>query len=172
MAAIARLRLRLSELDAEAHRGTPQCPANLRRSQGTDARAELQELIERGTPDVSRMVEIGAGIDWPQVTERMAIISTATDQYGYATGERIDAHALFAFLFSKQLTAALDVQIDAVADDRAALDDKTRKQKLVEIAVEKLAVERAECSAIEAAALDGIAVDYREGCDVRAALCC
>ncbi len=55
-----------------------------------------------------------------------------------------DPLALIARLFPDQLISALDREIDLIADDANALDDKTRAEKLATIAADTLAAEREE----------------------------
>lgn len=48
-------------------------------------RQQVADLAARGRPDVTRAVELGETVAWPQSGERMDIISATPDFFGYAT---------------------------------------------------------------------------------------
>jgi hypothetical protein len=81
-----------------------------------------------------------------------------------------DTLALIAWLLPDRLIAALDREIDEVADDKAALTLEQRRKAEAEILADMLATEREECALIEIAQTQGIAIDYRTDCDARAIL--
>ena len=51
---------------------------------------------------------------------------------GFAAREQVDTFAAFAWLFKDQLVAAVEREVDAVADDKHALTDEQRAQRLRE----------------------------------------
>lgn len=133
-------------------------------------RQQIADLAARGRPDASRAVEIAEEIEWPRSPERMDIISSAPDVYSYATGNLKDATALIAWLFQDQLVAALDREIDEVADDSAALTADERQKQEAVILCDLLASEFEECRLVEAAQSQGLPADFRPDADPRAIL--
>lgn len=133
-------------------------------------RQQVADLAARGRPDASRAVEIAEEIEWPRSPERMDIISSAPDVYSYATGNLNDATALVAWLFRDQLVAALDREIDEIADDSAALTADERQKQETVILSDLLASEHEECMLIDLARSQGLPADFRPECDARAVL--
>lgn len=131
--AVERLRLRLRELDADAHRirsapfPSSDCKARLREY--------LDSLANRGTPDVSALVEHFADVGWPRIETRLPLVAIGKDGspiIGGAQGEVPDLLALFAWLHRPALLKALDGLIDAEADDTQALSASDREVRLAE----------------------------------------
>ncbi|MGJ5180393.1 hypothetical protein ACQR16_24495 [Bradyrhizobium oligotrophicum] len=171
-AALDRIRRRLRELDADEHRvKSAPIPAAYAKAQ---ARAAIEQLAERGTPDVSALVEAGHAIGWPLTMQRLglaAIVGKTGDQIvGNAMGEVIDTAALFVWLHRDALVARLEREIDAITDDVAALSPQDRERKLSEIAQDKLAIERSEASLVWSLQRDGLPVEHRTDADPRAVL--
>ncbi len=70
--------------------------------------------------------------------------------------------ALVAFVMKDALLAAVNGEIDLLKDDKEALGDSARADKLAEIVADKLAVERSEEALICAAEAAGMAIARRE----------
>jgi hypothetical protein len=120
-------------------------------------RAEVEELAERGCPDLYRMIEGGKDLRFPQVSETVPVdgfvrIEGAPFISARALVKVPDAIGLIARLFRDQLTAMLEAEVDASADDANALSDDERAEKSGAILDELLGVERLEEAFTELAA--------------------
>jgi hypothetical protein len=138
------------------------------------ALAEVEALAQRGAVDVVPLVEAGHAICWPTTMQRLglaAIVGTSGDRIiGSATDEVPDVMALVAWMHKPALIKALEAEIDAIADDAAALAKPDRERKLSEIAQDKLAIERSEASLVWSLQRDGLPVEHRTDADPRAVL--
>lgn len=171
--ALDRVRRRLRELAADQHRvESAPFPSSYAKAR---ARAAIEQLAERGVPNVSPLVEAGHDIDWPMTMTRLelaAIVGKSGDQIaGRAMGEVVDTMALFAWLHRDALVAKLEAEIGTVADDTAALSPEDREQRLAEIAADRLATERAEAALVRRMQEDGMPVEHRLEADPVAVLC-
>lgn len=81
-----------------------------------------------------------------------------------------DSQAMIAWLFKKQLLAAVDAEIAELSDDKGALTDEQREQKLAEIDRDILAVEREEEELVSMAESQGQTISRRTNSDPRAIL--
>lgn len=170
-AEVEKIREDIAELRAERHAITsaayPSIEAKAR------VRAEIEMLAERGKPRVTQLIDHGpmAGVGWPDLVAKASIHGMATWIPGDEARTSQDlpgAHlALTAWLHKDALLAALEVEIDAVAEDSAALSTETRAAKLAEVNARILDAERIECALIGTA---GGSVDFRSDTDPRAAL--
>ena len=138
------------------------------------ARTQVEQLAQRGQPDCFGTIEHAEAVRWPQRRTGTGSVSEVI----LSNGERApvisrlpeavpDAMAVLAWLHKDALIAALDAEIDASADDKAALDDDTRSQRAAEIAAAILLAEREECTLVEI--MNG-AVLFRSDSDARAVL--
>jgi hypothetical protein len=115
------------------------------------ARAQIAERIEAARPDVVGLVEQLEPIRWPKSREAIEQrLGFSSDTVGMTA---IDPVGLMGWLFQKQLLAAIDAEIDAVADDGAALSVEERIKRLAEIDGDILDSERQEA---EFATLAGV----------------
>jgi hypothetical protein len=71
-------------------------------------------------------------------TDRPATVSTST----------VDFLGLLCWLMPDQVIARIEQELDAIADDKAALDEKTRAEREAQISSDMLAIERSECALI------------------------
>ncbi|MCK1640337.1 hypothetical protein IVA95_22690 [Bradyrhizobium sp. 157] len=81
-----------------------------------------------------------------------------------------DTLGLFAWLYRDALIAALDREIDAIADDENALTAEQRRDAETDLLGDLLQAERDECSLIEIAQSQGLPANFRVDCDPRAIL--
>ncbi len=126
------------------------------------ARLQIEALAARGVPDCYSLIEIGAEIKWPR--GRVSLPA------GVGYGDAPDALALLAWLNKPALLSAIDAEIEACADDKAALSDDVRKQKLEEGFRDVLAYEREEELLITYAEANGAGILRRIDADPRAVL--
>jgi hypothetical protein len=159
---VERLRLRLRELDADRHR-VESAPFP-----SSDVKQHLRELVEaaatRAVPDASAMIEHNDELGWPQVTQVLPLVAITEKGeriVGSAQGELPDAVGLLCWLLRPQLLKALEALIDGEADDQAALSQKDRQARVIEIARDKLMIERQEAALVWAAQTAGESIEHR-----------
>lgn len=170
-AEIERVRSDVEELKAEKHAinsaAYPAAEAKAR------ARAEIEMLAERGKPRVTQLIDHGpaAGVGWPHLVAKSSIYGAVVRLPGdeaHTAQDLPGAHlALTAWPHKDALLVALEAEIDAVAEDGAALSTKERAARLAEVDARLLDFERIEVALIGTA---GGAVDFREDTDPRAFL--
>jgi hypothetical protein len=122
------------------------------------ARLQIEARIEAARPDVTRLIDHGGEIEFP--TSRTAIEHVGPGEF-YA----VDAVGLAAWLFPDAMAAALDREIDAVAEDEIALSTEARRKRLAVIDGDLLRSQREEAAFAELAG-----VLPRADIDPRAAL--
>ena len=122
-AAIARLERRCRELRADLHRiASAPFPSTHARQR---ARELVTSLAERGTPNVSALVEHEAGeIAWPQMSLRA---QTFNAQGPLVAITEVPDFAFFVWLHRDQLVKQLDALIAEEADDANALSIAERQ---------------------------------------------
>ncbi|MGV7218266.1 hypothetical protein [Bradyrhizobium sp. UFLA05-112] len=173
-ATLERLRRRLRELAADWHR--VQSAPRTSSEAIADARAQIEALAQRGEPDFSALIEVGGAIGWPQVQQRLPLVGLAINEEGearltgVAQGEVIDQTALNAWFDTDKWLAKAEKRIREQCDDKVALSQQDRAEKLAEIASDQLEAERAECALIWKLQRDGQAVEFRDDADIRAVL--
>ncbi|MGY4567543.1 hypothetical protein [Bradyrhizobium sp. USDA 3256] len=112
------------------------------------AREQIAKRVEAAKPDVTYLVERCDPIEFPH--NRMRV----SEYGGSAASVLINDHiGLLAWLFPKQFQDAIDKEIDAAGDDKAALSLEQRIAKLAEIDGDMLASERDEAHFSELAGL-------------------
>jgi hypothetical protein len=164
--AIERLRRRGRELKAAIHTIRSSCfPSGYCKQR---AREQVEQLSQRGAISVSRLVEFDGDIEFPSLQQR-AMVHNATAG-AVAFHETVDVVALMAFLHKPTLIAALDREIDAEADDKAALTHEQRQEREAVALADLLDIERQEASLTWSAIEQGLPIEFRADCDPRALL--
>ena len=139
LSAIERLRRRGRELRADAHRiASAPFPSKHVKAQ---MREQIAQLAMQGTPDVSMMVEHDGRLIWPMTRLQSEVHA---ERRLLAFTEVPDTIVLICWLHKDALNAALDREIDAEADDKAALSHEAREKAEVEVRADLLSVERDE----------------------------
>jgi hypothetical protein len=168
--AVERLRTERAKLAAQLHtvKSAPIPSADSKRK----ARAAIDDLAKRGTPDIRALIEWGGPITWPLVDKRAQLSGFVQAEgepalYGQAIGEAVDVPALLAWTLKPALTAALDAEVDRHSDDAAALTDAERAKRTAALLAQILECEHQECWLIEQS--EG-RLEYRPDCDPRAVL--
>ncbi len=139
------------------------------------ARLHIDQLAERGKPDILPLIEGGNDVRWPTRRERVRV-EGAVPIIGGKTGHlqgglhinSDDAVGLLAWAFKDQMIAAIETEIDALADDERALTETERLRKTREIETEILDTERREAELCWQRF--PVKVMFREDIDVRALL--
>ena len=93
-------------------------------------RAQIEELAQRGEVSVSRLVEHDGQLDWPLM---QLVVPVRGAQGAAGITEVPDTVAMFAWMHRDALIKKLDTEIDAEADDKAALSHDARQKAEVEV---------------------------------------
>lgn len=133
-------------------------------------KAHVARLRETGAPDVKYLLRPGGGVSdirWPETNSYHR-----KDGGGTARTRVPDVPAILAWLYGKDLEAALVAEIEAAAGSQATetLTDAERARLLAELDAEILQAERIEESMIRAAAVEGLEILRRPDADPRAVL--
>jgi hypothetical protein len=164
--AIERLRRRGRELRADAHRiASAPYPSTFCKQL---MRAEIDELAMRGEPSMALLVEHGRReVAWPMQRLTSQVYA---EQRALAFAEVPDVLALICWLHKDALIAALDREIDAESDDKAALSHEARQKAEAEVMGDLLAVERDESALVWQAQAQGLPCEHRADCSPLAIL--
>ncbi|MET4034514.1 hypothetical protein ABIB94_008421 [Bradyrhizobium sp. JR7.2] len=167
LSGIESLRRRVRELRADLHRiaSAPYPSAFCKQRM----REQIEALAQRGTPSVSRLVELDGPVDF----QTQSLTSEVhAERRSLAFTETADALALVAWLHRDALIAALDREISTEADDKAALSHEARQKAEAEARGDLLAIERAETALVWRAMDERLPVEHRPDCNPLAILGC
>jgi hypothetical protein len=174
LSAVESLRNSITGLVTELHRiGAAPIPSSVVKQR---LAAKIDDLARLGRVDLFGTVERGDPPIWPTEVYRADVFASAATKDGPAQvvgviNARIpNAIALLAWLFKDRLTAALDAEIDALADDEHSLSDEERRSRERAVREEILQVEYREEASIEAAEAAGQFIARRDNADPRAVL--
>jgi hypothetical protein len=153
--ALARTRAEREQLlsDLQKIRTAPRKSADVK----TEIRREVEELAERGAPDVRRLLQHREPISWPQHNQRLdvyALVRTeggAAAVDGQAAGMLFDPLGLAAWLDKDTLIRKLEAAVDSAADDSDALSENERIGRETTALTRLLELERTEAGLAEAA---------------------
>lgn len=136
------------------------------------AREKVEALGQRGIPDIMEFIRSGEKISWPTIQLTLGAAAGRGEDTirGYAGGKTVDVIGLLCWLEPDRLIAALDKEIEALVDDKDALDDKTRAARKSKLLSDVLTLEREEEGLIELAQLHGTTIFRRGDADPRAIL--
>jgi hypothetical protein len=155
--AIERLRRRGREVKATIHSIQSSCfPRSYCKGR---MREQVGALAQAGTPDVATLIEFDRDIAWPTMRVQSSVYNTGTPAIAFA--EVPDTVALLAWAFRDALIARLDAEIDAEADDAAALTHEQRQQREAEAQGDLLAIERDESWLVWSAQAQNLPVEHR-----------
>jgi hypothetical protein len=165
--AIERLRRRVRELKADAHRISSSCFPSAYCKQRM--RGQVEALATLGASSVSPLVEFDRDIAWPTQRVTSSILNAQPGPVGFAELEA--AVPLLVWLHKEALIKRLDAEIDAEADDKASLSHEARQQQEAEVMDDLLAVERDESALVWRAMMDDrLPVEHRNDCSPQAIL--
>ena len=122
-------------------------------------RADIAALASRGAIDPSEVIEHGGELVWPM--SRLSSEVHSAQERGLAFAQVPDVLALFAWLHHHALLAAIDKEIAATADDKAALSHTDRELRLAEVLADMLATEREESALVWRAMDEKLPVEFR-----------
>jgi len=138
--AIERCRRRLRELHADKSKFSTAPILSVRAKE--IIRTEIERHAELGRPDLAPVLDHGEPIRWPTA----ALNHLGRQRLDAAVGQAdtFDGLAVLIWLFKPQLIDALEKEIDAIADDAAALSEADRDRLMAEVERDLLAVQRDE----------------------------
>lgn len=166
LSAIERLRRRSRELKADLHRiASAPYPSSHAKAR---TRAMIEQLAQRGTPDVSSLIELDRDIIWPMIHQQAEVVGG--DQRALAFHETVDVVGLFAWLHRDQLIAALDREVSTEADDKSAMSHEARAKAEAETLSDLIDIERQESFFVFAAQGQGLPCEHRADCSPLALL--
>jgi hypothetical protein len=157
--AVERFRHRQRELDADERRlNSSPWPSSEQKQKVT---VVIEQLAERGRPNFESMIEQNSAFSFPATVLASLVRGTETPALAFAD-DIPDVLAIMCWALRDQLLALSNTELDEVADDKVAMDQKQRDIALAQINADMLANERAECSAIWAAeARNNEILDFR-----------
>lgn len=166
--AIERHRRRARELRADAHRvrSSPFPSSHCKQR----ARAQIEQLAQRGAVSVARLVEHDGAVEFPTMRVQSQVFNATPGAVAFA--ETPDVLALTAWLHKDALIAALDHLIGDESDDASALSHEARQQREAEVMGDLLAVERSEAELVWRAWRENLPAEHRADCAPLAILGC
>lgn len=156
---ISRTRQEIRRLEADLHaaRSAPLLASEARAAMV----AQISALAEIGRPHVSPAIEHGEPIEF--ATTMMQTVARG-ETVAHVGWEEFAALPTFAYLFKDTLIKKLASEIDAEADDTAALSKSDRKRKEAELLVDISTTRRQTMALIALAEEQGIAVEIDSDC--------
>jgi hypothetical protein len=131
-------------------------------------REQVEALATQGAPSVTLLVEHDREVEFQ--TRRVQAEVYGAEQRALAFTEVPDTLALVAWLNKDALIAALDREIAAEADDKAALSHTDRELRTSETMSDLLAVERDESALVWSAQSQSLPIEHRADCSPLALL--
>lgn len=163
---IERYRRRGRELEADLHRirSSPWPSSGARQK----AQTLDDQLAESGRPLVENAIDHNEPIPFPTRTYQVRIFNADPSAVGFV--EIPDPVALIAWLLPDALSAALNHEIDAAADDHNAMTAEQRRDAEKEVLSDLLAAARCEAALVWRAQSEGATILQRPEIDPRALL--
>jgi hypothetical protein len=150
--AVERCRLRLRELAADLHRArSAPWPSSVAKASATEL---INRLADQGQPNLDGAIEHGAPVAFATARVTSTVYNVQNSPGAVAYAEHFDALAALAYFLKDQMIAKIHADLDAVADDKHALDEQARATVEAQILSDMLSAERAECSLIWHADVD------------------
>ena len=154
---VLRLQRRVRELRADLHRiESAPFPSSHARAR---MRAQIEALATQGAPSVTLLVEHDGEVEFQTRQAQAQVFNAQPGAVGFA--EMPDAVALVAWLHRDAFIAALDKEIAAESDDKAALSTEQRQKAEAEAMSDLLAVERDEAALVWRAQSEGLSATFR-----------
>ena len=168
LSALERIRRNGRELKATLHRVRSACfPSNYAKQR---MRAQIEQLAQRGAPDVASLIEHDRQIEWARQQVQSQV--RGREHLGLGFAETHDAVALVAWLHRDALIKRLDAEIDTEADDAASLSHEARQRGEAEVLGDILEQDRIEAALVWAGQSQGLPCEHRVDCSAAAILQC
>jgi hypothetical protein len=164
---LSEVRKRIAETQASLHEAES-APVTAAEAKAA-ARLQIEALAAAGAPQVGALLDGAPFFNWPTEIQMINVQGIAKGGNIVGTGgtESVNTLALVAWLFREQLIAAIEAEIDPLADDSIALDPAARRARMNSLRSQLFELECLEEAIIEAA---GPAARRRPDADVRAVL--
>lgn len=130
--------------------------------------AQVDGWAQQGRPDAAASIEHGEPITWPLASHRFDVYNVGPGAVAF--GEFVDLVAFMAWWDREGMIERLSVELDAAADDAAALGDQERREREQQVLADILSTEFEECRLVAHAQSQGLPAEYRADCDPRAVL--
>ncbi|GAB9242100.1 hypothetical protein [Bradyrhizobium diazoefficiens] len=130
--------------------------------------AQVDGWAQQGRPDAAASIEHGEPITWPLASHRFDVYNVGPGAVAF--GEFVDLVAFTAWWDREGMIERLSVELDAAADDAAALGDQERREQEQQVLADILSTEFEECRLVALAQSQGLPAEYRPDCDARAVL--
>ena len=131
-------------------------------------RATIEELAERGEPNVERLL-FGGALELPM--EFMSVTPIVNPDRLLVGWQQVNSTALAVWAAKDAILAKLDKVLMDEAGDNPGLTDEARASRIAEISRDLLAAARQECALIELAHAQGMtSIEFREDTDPLALL--
>jgi hypothetical protein len=137
------------------------------------ARAEIEQLAEKGRPGVMGLLESSHGsIEWPQRYQLAGIAMRGHEAVARVGRDQFVPDLLPLVIWSHRdaILQAIEREIDERSDDRSALDPVQRAKKIAQAEQARFEAELVEERIIEQAEAAGVVVARRSDADPRAIL--
>jgi hypothetical protein len=142
--ALSRYRNRLGELGADEHR--VKSAPHLSKDAKAAARVMIERLAEAAAPDCNRAIEFGLPITFQ--TTVSTVLVDGTDKPATVSTVAVDFLGLLCWVMRDQVISRIEKELDEIADDKNALDEKTRAEMEATIMADKLEIHRRICTLI------------------------
>lgn len=154
------------ELNADLHRvRTAPWPSAFVKQK---MREEINRLADSGRPFVDQAVEHNEHVSFPSESHHVRIFNS--DPAAIGSVELPNTLGVVFWLHRDELIAAMEREVDEIADDANALSEEERQEAETQILGDMLAAEREECKLIEIAHSQGLPAEYRNDCNPLAIL--
>lgn len=110
------------------------------------AKAQIIALGAAAQPDLDRCIEHGLPIGF-QTTVSTALVH-GTDKPATVSNATVDALGFFCWAMRDTIIARVEQELDAIADDAAAMSEKQREEALATINSDELEIHRRICALI------------------------
>lgn len=130
---------------------------------------QLDSLARRGKPNIGNLMADLHAPEFATTEARLSVVG-GDGSTGTAFGRITNAAALVAWLDRDRLLAALESEVDAMAEDDLALTHDERQKRLADFAAKRLEVERTEVALLDLASERGLKILPRPETDPRAYL--
>jgi hypothetical protein len=126
-------------------------------------REMVDQLAQRGGPDVTLLLEHDADVVWPTLRVQVQVFNAQPGAVGYA--EIPDMLAIEAWRNKEALIKRLEAEIDSNSDDSASLTHKARQKREAELMGDLRAAEYEEAALVWRGQSEGLPCEHRADCD-------
>jgi hypothetical protein len=110
------------------------------------AREQITALAEAAEPDIDRAIEYGLPITFKTTVSTTLV--QGTDKPATVSTVAVDVLGLICWVMRDQVISRIEKELDAISDDKNALDEKTRAEMEATIMADALEIHRRICALI------------------------